>query len=89
MSNYLLLHNKSAVKVNAKHVMWGVTEKACMYSINGDIRWVPKKHSKFTLHKEQKFSGHDYGELIIEEWLYNRLFPNENKIEINEKEKES
>jgi len=77
MSDYLLLHNKPAVKVIAEHVMWGVTDKARMYSIGGDIRWVSKKHSKFTLHKEQKFSGHNYGELIIEEWLYKKLFAND------------
>lgn len=62
------LNEKPAVKVNAKPVMWGSTKKARLYDIDGDEKWVSRKCSKFN--KEEQT-------LIIEEWLYNKLFEDE------------
>jgi hypothetical protein len=64
--NETVLNGRPAIKVNAKHVMWGATDKAMLYDIDGDQKWVPRKVSKFN--KQE-------GTLLIEEWFYNKLFP--------------
>jgi hypothetical protein len=61
----IFLHEKPAVKVNAKIVTWGVTDKAKLYNIDGDEKWIPNSLCKFD-EKE--------GTLTIEEWFYNKLF---------------
>jgi len=63
--NDIFLHGKRAVKVNAKMVMWGITDKARLYDIDGDKRWIPNSLCKYD-EKE--------GALVIEEWFYNKIF---------------
>lgn len=63
----IFLNKKPAVKVNAKPVMWGATDKSRLYNIDGEEKWVLKRCSKYN--SEEKT-------LIIEKWLYKRLFPN-------------
>lgn len=70
----IFLNGNPAVKVNAEPKMWGITDKARLYDIDGDERWVSRKHSKFTPHKKQKFSGHEHGVLVVEEWLFKKMF---------------
>jgi hypothetical protein len=65
MSRDVTLHGKRAVKVNAETVMWGVSEKAQLFNIDGEERWVPKSLSEYN-EKEKT--------LIIEEWFYNKIF---------------
>jgi hypothetical protein len=64
----MFLNGKRAVKVNAKPIMWGASNKARLYNIDGDEKWVPRSISKYN-EKE--------GTLIIEEWFYDKLFPND------------
>ena len=64
----MFLHGKRAVKVNANHVMWGVGEKAKLYNIDGDERWIPNSLCEYN--KEEKT-------LVIEEWFYNKMFNEE------------
>jgi len=61
----IFLHEKPAVKVNAKIVTWGVTDKAKLYNIDGDEKWIPNSLCEYN-DKEKT--------LIIEEWFYNKLF---------------
>ncbi len=61
----MFLHGKRAVKVNAKYVLWGVSEKAKLYNIDGDEIWVPNSVCEYNKKDET---------LIIEEWFYNKLF---------------
>jgi hypothetical protein len=67
----IFLHGKNVVKVNAKKVMWGMTTRAQLYNIDGDEKWVPNSLCEYN-DKEKS--------LIIEEWFYNKLFPNENTV---------
>ena len=64
----MFLHGNSAVKVNAKKVMWGITDKARLYDIDGGEKWIPNSLCKYN--DEEKT-------LVIEEWFYNKLFENE------------
>jgi hypothetical protein len=67
----IFLHGNRAVKVNAKSKMWGVTDAARLYNIDGDDKWIPNSLCEYN-EKE--------GTLIIEEWFYNKLFNNENTV---------
>jgi hypothetical protein len=67
MSN-VFLHGKPAVKVNGEFVLWGVTDKAKLYNIDGDEKWIPNSLCEYN-DKEKS--------LIIEEWFYNKIFENE------------
>jgi len=62
----IILNDKPAVKVNAKPIMWGSTEKARLFDIDGDQRWVSRKYSHF---------NEDKNTLVIEEWLFKKMFP--------------
>jgi hypothetical protein len=64
MSN-VFLHGKPAVKVNGEFVLWGVTDKAKLYNIGGNEKWLPNSLCEYN-DKEKS--------LIIEEWFYNKLF---------------
>ncbi|MFW6272177.1 MAG: hypothetical protein ACOC2U_00140 [bacterium] len=75
MSNVFLNGNR-AVKVNAAQVPWGYSDKAILYDIDGYQRWVSKRYSKFYKTGETD-KGWDKGELLIEEWLYNKIFHDE------------
>jgi hypothetical protein len=66
------LNGKAATKVNAKRLLWGSSDRAQLYSIDGDERWISKRFSAFT-----QTSPDGQGELIIEDWLYKKLFQNE------------
>ena len=74
----ITLNDKPAVKVNAEKVVWGNTNKASLYDIDGDEEWIPKSLCKFTQtgdpHSTEK--GNIPGTLVIAEWFYNKLFPN-------------
>jgi hypothetical protein len=69
----ITLNGKRAVKVNAKHVTWGASDKALLFDIDGDERWVPRSVSKFDVTDSKKQEG----TLLIEEWFYKKLFPDE------------
>ena len=64
MSN-VFLHGKRAVKVNAKFILWGITDKAKLYSIDGDEKWVPNSLCEYDRKNKT---------LVIEEWFYNKMF---------------
>ena len=71
------LKEKSAIKVNAMIVIWGVTPKAKLYNIDGDEVWIPNSLCEFTESPDNnKNEGDIEGTLIIQEWFYKKLFPN-------------
>lgn len=83
MISEITLNGKPAVKVNAKQILWGNTNRAQLYDIDGDKRWVPFSVSKFEKSKQSQeqldrgfHKGDVTGTLIIEQWFYNKLFPN-------------
>ncbi|MBP9790842.1 MAG: hypothetical protein KBD57_09900 [Bacteroidia bacterium] len=71
----VLLNGKRAVKVNAKMIIWGKTDKAKKYNIDGDEKWVPISLSKFERTNPNQCRGDLDGVLTIEEWFYKKLFP--------------
>lgn len=86
MISEITLNGKPAVKVFAKQILWGSKvqgAKAKLYDIDGDKKWVPFSVSKFEKSKESQeqldrgfHKGDVTGTLIIEQWFFNKLFPN-------------
>lgn len=72
----IMHHGKPAVKVNAKKIVWSNTAKSAKYNIDGDEEWVPHSLCTFTKNEEYTRVGDIPGTLVIQEWFYNKLFPN-------------
>lgn len=65
------LNGKPAVKLKAKMVIWGRTNKAHLYEVNGAEHWIPD--SVCTFDKEPHNGiGNISGTLTIQEWYYNK-----------------
>lgn len=69
------LNGKPAVRVNAFPVAWGATDESRLYNIGGDEKWIAKKYSDFRPNKGEERKMEPNGKLIIEKWLYNKIFP--------------
>jgi len=71
------INGKLGASVQAKKLMFGVTEKSRLYLIDGNKYWIPNSLCDF---KEQpipqedliKGNGDKPGELIIEDWYYKK-----------------
>ena len=59
-------NQKTMKKINATKVMWGYTNKAQLYDINGVQKWIP--HALCTYSEKEEV-------LTIAEWFYKKLFP--------------
>ena len=66
------LNGKPAIKITCKKVIWGNTDKAKLYEIEGDQKWVPISVSSFERKLPVSNVGDIDGVLTVQEWYYNK-----------------